>query len=57
MLPPSHKIVTLEYVHLSLTNHIAALWFFLSRTNYITAFRYLVPITALGYCFLANDFM
>ena len=28
VLPPSHKIVTLGYVHLSITNHIAALWFF-----------------------------
>ena len=58
MLPASLKIATLGYVHLSLTNQIAALWFiFLSRTNHITAFGYLVPFTALGYCFLANDFM
>ena len=56
MLPASLKIATLGYVHVSLTNQIAALGF-LSRTNHITAFGYLVPITALGYCFLANDFM
>ena len=60
MLPASLKIATLGYVHVSLTNQIAALGFFLSRTNHIgydQAFGYLVPITALGYCFLANDFM
>ena len=56
VLPPSLKIVTLGYVHVSLTNQIAALGF-LSRTNHITVFGYLVPITALEYCFLANDFM
>ena len=56
MLTASLKIASLEYVHVSLTNQIAALGF-LSRTNHITAFGYLVPITALGYCFLANDFM
>ena len=57
MLPASLKIASLEYVHVPLTNQIAALGFFLSRTNHITVFGYLVPITALRYCFLANDFM
>ena len=37
MLPASLKIATLGYVHLSLTNQIAALWFF---------FFYLGPITS-----------
>ena len=27
----------------------------LSRTNHITAFGYIAPITAFGYCFLVND--
>ena len=29
----------------------------LSRTNHITAFGYIAPITAFGYCFLVNDVM
>ena len=40
--------------YVSRTDQIVALGY-VSRTNRIAAFGYLTPITAFGYCFLAND--
>ena len=41
---------------MSRTNQIAVLGY-VFRTNHITEFGYLAPITAFRYCFLANDVM
>ena len=40
--------------YVSRTDQIVALGY-VSRTDRIAAFGYLTPITAFGYCFLAND--
>ena len=48
----TNQVAAVGYV--SRTDQIVALGY-VSRTNRIAAFGYLTPITAFGYCFLAND--